>query len=166
MKRDGTDRTAFTRGSPGTVMSGPDVPHNRAALVLGGVMLLALAAGIGSTWIADGDGTCRALYRPNLERTGCARKLAPAALTSAALLGGAVLSWDAARRLGRPTRVVVVAAALGVTAVAVALLLMIAFDRPGAGGPLPGTPVATVPPALAPTTPTPGGFTPPTVPRR
>ncbi len=164
MKWDGAYRTAHTRDSPGTVVSGPDVPHNRAALVLVGIMLLALAAGISSTWIADGDGTCGALYRPNLERTGCARRLAPAAFVSAALLGGAVLSWDAARRLERPSRVAIVGVAIGMTAVAVVLLLMAAVDRREAGGQAPRPPSAPLPPASAPSSTPSGVFVPSTLP--
>ncbi len=72
-------------------------PHNVAALVLAGLILVALAAAISSTWVDDGDGTCRALYDPNLTRGGCARKLMPAAFTAAVLVGAAVLVWDSAR---------------------------------------------------------------------
>lgn len=94
---------SMPRDSLGAVVSRPEVPYNRAALVLLGIVFLALAAGISSTWVDDGDGTCRALYRPNLGRVGCARKLAPAAFVSAALLGAGALSWDAARRRTRPS---------------------------------------------------------------
>ena len=83
----------------------PEQPHNVAALVLSGVILVALAAAISSTWVHDGDGTCRALYNPNLARGGCARKLMPTALTAAVLVGAAVLLWDTARRAARrPSR--------------------------------------------------------------
>ncbi len=146
-------------------MSRSEVPHNRAALVLLGVILVAIAAGIGSTWVDDGDGTCRALYRPNLERTGCARKLAPAAFVSAALLGGAVLSWDVARRRTRPSGGVLVGSAIGITVVAVVLLVVAGLDRRDAGG---RSPAATAPPAPAPTSAPSGAWlvVPSTVPRR
>ena len=143
-------------------MSRPEVPHNRAALVLLGIVFVALAAGIGSTWVDDGDGTCRALYRPNLGRVGCARKLAPAAFVSAALLGAGALSWDAARRRTRPAASVIVGVVVGIAAVAVVLLVMVGLDRPGSGGLPPGPPTATLPPrpAPAPTSAPPGGFPP------
>ena len=83
----------------------PEQPHNVAALVLSGIILVALAVAISSTWIDDGDGTCRTLYDPNFTRGGCARRLMPAALTAAVLVGAAVLVWDSAGRAARrPSR--------------------------------------------------------------
>lgn len=71
-----------------------------AALTLLGLILAAIAAGIGGTWIDDGDVTCGALYRPNLSRIGCTRKLMPAGLATALLIGGALLASTARRRPG------------------------------------------------------------------
>lgn len=150
-------------------MSNGGGPRNRLGLALLGLILIAVAGGVSATWVHDGDGTCRAVYKPNLERTGCARKLAPLALVSAVLLAGAVVSWDAAaRRSHGPAPVTVAGVTTGVVAVAVVLLAMVALDRQKVSGPFPepGPPRATVAPSPAPEAPMSGGFTPPTVGRR
>ena len=132
----------------------PEQPHNVAALVLSGIILVALAAAISSTWVDDGDGTCRALYDPNLARGGCARKLMPAALTAAVLVGAAVLVWDSARRAARwPSRGAALVVAVGVLAVCGVLGVRIVEDRLDVARQPPGTapvPSITAPPPSAP----------------
>jgi len=117
----------------------PEQPHNVAALVLFGMILLALAVLISSTWVADGDGTCRALYDPNFTRGGCARKLMPAALTATVLVGAAVLVWDAARRAARrPSRGAALVVAVGVLVVCGVFGARIIADRRELARPPPG----------------------------
>ena len=128
------------------------VHHNGAVLVLAGAILAVLAVGVGATWVDDGDGTCGAIYQPNLARVGCARKLLPPAVTSAVLAGGAVLAGDAARRsTHRPARFAWVAVGAGTVAVIALFGVLIGLDRQGetgGGGPSPpptGPPATTVP---------------------
>ena len=129
-------------------------PHVVAALVLAGIILMALAAAISSTWVDDGDGTCRALYDPNLARGGCARKLMPAALTAAVLVGAAVLVWDSARRAARrPSRGAALGVAVGVLTVCGVFRVRIVEDRRDVARQIPGTapvPALTAPPPTAP----------------
>jgi hypothetical protein len=126
-------------------------PHNVAALILSGLVLAAFAVGLSATWIADGDGTCGALYKPNLARRGCSGKLLPAGVTSAALAGAAILAGDAARRAARrPSRAASVAVGIGVVAVLALFTLLIGLGRhgdPEGGRP---SPPATSAPATAP----------------
>lgn len=140
----------------------PDQPHNVAALVMSGLILVALAVAISSTWIDDGDGTCRALYDPNLARGGCARKLMPAALTAAVLVGAAILVWDSARRAGRkPSRGAALIVAVGLIALCAQFGSRVVVDRwdradqrPGAAPvpapTLPSDPAPKAPPVPAP----------------
>ena len=132
----------------------PEQPHNVAALVLSGVILVALAAAISSTWVHDGDGTCRALYNPNLARGGCARKLRPTALTAAVLVGAAVLLWDTARRAARrPSRGAALMVAAGVLVICGVFGAQIVGDRLDVARQSPGTapvPAPTAPPPTAP----------------
>lgn len=132
----------------------PEQPHNVAALVLSGVVLVALAAAISSTWVHDGDGTCRALYNPNLARGGCARKLMPTALTAAILVGAAVLLWDTARRAARrPSRGAALMVAVGVLVICGVFGARIVGDRLDVARQSPGTapvPALTAPPPTAP----------------
>lgn len=147
-------------------MSSDGGPHNRLGLALLGLFLITVAGGVSATWVHDGDGTCRAMYKPNLERTGCARKLAPLTFVSAVLLAGAVVSWDAAaRRSHGPAAVTVAGATTGVVAIAVVLLAMVALDRQKVSGPFPEPerPRSTVATSPVPEVPMSGGLTPPTV---
>jgi hypothetical protein len=125
--------------------------HNGAALILAGVVLAVFAMGVGATWIDDGDGSCGAIYKPNLARMGCARKLLPAGVTSAVLAGGAILAGDAARRTAhRPARSAWVAVGAGLVAVVALFGVLMGMDRhgdPEGGRP---SPPATSAPATAP----------------
>jgi hypothetical protein len=132
----------------------PEQPQNVAALVLSGTILVALAAAISSSWVDDGDGTCRALYNPNLARRGCSRKLMPTALTAAVLIGAAVLLWDAARRAARrPSRGAALMVAGGVLVICGVFGARIVVDRLDVARQSPGTapvPAPTAPPPTAP----------------
>ena len=123
-----------------------------AALILAGLILAALAAGISSIWINDGDGTCGAIYRPNLARVGCSWKLMPAGVVCAVLLRGAVLAWDAARRADhRPGRSSAVAVAIGVVVVCGFFGIRSIIDsRPRTGQDPGAPPPATAPPPMPP----------------
>jgi hypothetical protein len=134
-----------------------DGSHVVAALILLGLILAAIAAGIGATWIDDGDGTCGALYKPNLSRMGCTRKLLPAGLVAGVLGGGAVLAWDAARRKShRPSRGAVICVAISLVTVCALMVVRSATERAGVGGHAPGA-------APTPTT-APSAQTPPSAP--
>jgi hypothetical protein len=115
-------------------------------LILLGLVLAGLSVIAGARWIHDGDGTCGAIYHANLDRTGCARKLAPTALASAGLAAGTVLAWDtASRRSVRPGRRTVAGVVGTLATVVVVVAVGAALDRPrnaGAGGVAP-VPVAT-----------------------
>jgi hypothetical protein len=127
--------------------------RSRAALAVLGCLFLALAAGIGSTWVDDGDGTCGAVYTPNLERMGCARKLAPMVFASALGVGGAVIAWDAARhRGGRPRAGAVLSVTIGLVAVCIFLVANGALNGLGRAdrGPRPSAPPTTGPPVAPP----------------
>src|SRR5437660_1649650 len=92
-------------------------PSGSVLAVGAALVLAAVAVGVGATWISDGDGTCGAIYKPNLARIGCARKLLPAGAISAVLAGGATLAADAARRAARrPSRAALVAVGAGIVA--------------------------------------------------
>ena len=124
-----------------------DRAHNVAALVLGGLLLAAIAVGLGSTWIDDGDGTCGAVYRPNVARVGCSGKLMGIAVSTAVLAGCALLTWDAALRTRRrpgPATVLVV----GVLVLVVFGLFGVkaAADRRRIGDDRRGVPASTAPP--------------------
>ena len=127
-------------------------PHTAAALVLVGLILAGLAAGVAATWVNDGDGTCGAIYRPNLARVGCSWKLMPAGVVSAVLVGGAVLVWDAARRTDRrPGRGTAVVVAIGVVAVCGFFGIRSFVDPRARAGQDPGArPPATAPPPMRP----------------
>jgi hypothetical protein len=138
-----------------------------AALVILGLILAGIAAGIGGTWIDDGDGTCGALYKPNLSRVGCSSKLMPAALAAGVSVGGALLAWDVARRPNhRPSRGATIFVAISL--VTVFALLAVRSGRDGGAASVhdPGVPPAptTRPQAQAP--PSVPGLTPLTVPPR
>lgn len=93
-------------------------------------MLAAIAVGIATTWIDDGDGTCGALYKPNFARLGCSRKLMAAGVVAGSLAGGAVLAWDAARRKSHvPGRVAVLGVTLGIVAAFVLFVVKGGDDR-------------------------------------
>jgi len=126
-----------------------DRSHGVATLILLGVILAAIAAGIGGTWIDDGDGTCGALYRPNLSRIGCTRKLMPAGMATSVLAGSALLAWDAARRTShKPSRGATICVAISLVTVFALMVERSGTDRGAATGSGPG---AAPTPTTAPT---------------
>ena len=134
------------------------------ALILLGLILAAIGAGISATWIDDGDGTCGALYRPNLSRIGCTRKLMPAGVATGVLVAGALLAWDAARRTShKPSRGTTICVAISLVAVFALMVVRSGTDRGGEAGHAPG---AAPTPTTAPSARTPlsaPGVTPLTV---
>ena len=121
-----------------------------ATLVLLGLILAGIAAGIGGTWIDDGDGTCGALYKPNLSRIGCTSKLMPAALAAGVLVGGALLAWDAARHPHhRPSRGATIFVAISLVTVFALLVVRSGTDGGAASVHDPGVlPAPTTPPQV------------------
>lgn len=125
---------------------------HRPALAMLAIILMALAAWTASVWVHDGDGTCGAVYSPNLDRGGCARMLAPRTLSAAVLAGGAVLSASAAMRR-EPRLTVAPAAGVAVLLLGAGAFLLLAgaLDRPPhQATDAPPTPMATFPPPAAP----------------
>lgn len=136
-----------------------------AALVILGLILAGIAAGMGGTWIDDGDGTCGALYKPNLPRVGCTTELMPAALAAGVSLGGALLAWDAARRPDRrPSRGATIFVAISLVTVFALLAVMSGTDGGAASVHDPGVPPGPTTPARGQAPLSVPGLTPLTVP--
>jgi len=77
----------------------------RAAFAVLALLLVVPAFMLTTTWVDYGDGTCGAVYRPDLSRDGCLGRIAwraVGALAFATLAGASVIyGWRAAGRGGR-----------------------------------------------------------------